>query len=278
MNDLLKAVILGVVEGITEFLPISSTGHLLLVQRWMGIDLEHSPFWKMFTVVIQFGAILSVMVYFWSRIIALLKSTFRPGGWRPLLAIVIGTAPVLVIGYLLKDWIDQNMGSPWIIVGALGIGGILMLIAESFHLTVSAEKLEQVTPLQAVLVGLAQVLAAVFPGTSRSAATIIGGLFTGLSRAGAAEFSFFLAIPAMAAASGYNLLKTYKQLLNGSFTDVQGNPRLILAVGCIVSFLVAWASIAFLMRLIRTRTFKGFAWYRIALAIVVAVVLWKQRT
>lgn len=276
MDDILKAVILGIVEGVTEFLPISSTGHLLLCQRWMGVDLERADsYWKLFTIVIQFGAILSVLVYFRARIVRLIVAAVvgGPAGRRPVYAIILGTVPVLVIGYLLKDWVDANMGSDWVVVGALGIGGVLMLLAESVRLKVSADKLEQVTAPQALLVGLAQVLAAVFPGTSRSAATIIGGLFVGLSRPAAAELSFFLAIPAMAAASGYKLLKGAHLLNSGAAGQVHRDPYLILAVGSAVSFLVAWAVIAVFMRFIRTHSFKGFAWYRIALAALVAALL-----
>ena len=275
MNDLLKAVILGIVEGITEFLPISSTGHLLLCQRWMGVDLEQpGSFWKMFTVVIQFGAILSVLVSFRKRIVELIARaiTGGPAGRRPVYLIAVGTVPVLVIGFLLKDAIDKYMGSPWVIVWAIGLGGVLMIVAEHARPASRTDTFEQMSWLQALLVGLAQVLAAVFPGTSRSAATIIGGLFAGLSRTAAAEFSFFLAIPAMAAASGYRLLKDHKSLTHNT-THLDASPYLVLLLGCAVSFLVAWASIAFLMRIIRTHSFTPFAVYRIILAIVVAAVL-----
>ena len=268
MKELFWSILLGIVEGVTEFLPISSTGHLLLVQRWLGINLdEPDSFWKMFTVVIQFGAILSVLVYFRTRIVGLVAEAVRPTdrGRRPIYLILVGTLPVLVIGFLLKDWVDENMGSPWIVVGAIGIGGVLMILAEHFRPSSSTERFDDMSWTQAVIIGLAQVLAAVFPGTSRSAATIIAGLFAGLSRHGAAEFSFFLAIPAMGAASAYKLLKGA-----GAMTSQQ---YLLLAVGCVVSFLVAWASIAFLMRIIRTQTFTPFAIYRILLAIVVALAI-----
>jgi undecaprenyl-diphosphatase len=274
MNDLLKAVILGVVEGVTEFLPISSTGHLLLCGRWMGIDLKTDPFWKMFIIVIQFGAILSVLVYFARRIVDLLARALAagPAGRRPLYLIIAGTLPVLLIGFVLKDWVDANMEKPWIIVAAIGLGGVLMILAEHLRPASRTETFEQMSWPQAILVGLAQVLAAIFPGTSRSAATIIGGLFAGLSRTAAAEFSFFLAIPAMAAASGYRLLKDYKSLTHNT-AHLDASPYLVLLVGCAVSFLVAWASIAFLMRIIRTHSFTPFALYRILLALAVAAVL-----
>lgn len=268
MSDLLKSILLGIVEGITEFLPISSTGHLLLCQRWMGIDLENHPFWKLFTIVIQFGAILSVLIYFRHRIVTLIANGLSRGkrSRRPFWVILLGTLPVLVIGFALTDWIDANMDKPWIIVAAIGLGGILMIVAEHFPHRGHTDRLEDMTYPQAIFIGFCQVLAAIFPGTSRSAATIIGGLFAGLSRPAAAEFSFFLAIPAMAAASGYKLLKADQDLLRTHY--------LALIVGTVVSFLVAWASIAFLMRFIRNHTFTPFALYRILLAGIVAWVLW----
>ena len=269
MRELIWSILLGIVEGVTEFLPISSTGHLLLCQRWLGINLdEPNSFWKLFTVVIQFGAILSVLVYFRQRITDLVREAVRPTdrGRRPIYLILVGTVPVLVIGFLLKDWVDENMGSPWIIVAALGVGGVLMILAERFRPTSSIERFDDMSWGQAVVIGLAQVLAAVFPGTSRSAATIIAGLFAGLSRTAAAEFSFFLAIPAMGAASAYKMLKGAGALASREYG--------LLAVGCVVSFFVAWASIAFLMHILRTHSFTPFAIYRIILAIIVAAAIW----
>ena len=268
MRELIWSILLGIVEGVTEFLPISSTGHLLLCQRWLGINLdEPDSFWKLFTVVIQFGAILSVLVYFRERIVKLVAEAVHPTdrGRRPIYLILVGTIPVLVIGFLLKDWVDENMGSPWIVVGAIGIGGVLMIVAEHVRPASSTERFDDMSWTQATIIGLAQVLAAIFPGTSRSAATIIAGLFSGLSRHAAAEFSFFLAIPAMGAASAYKLLKGAQKMT--------GQEYMLLAVGCVVSFFVAWASIAFLMRIIRTHTFTPFAIYRIVLAVVVAIAI-----
>jgi undecaprenyl-diphosphatase len=266
MRELIWSILLGIVEGVTEFLPISSTGHLLLCQRWLGINLD-DPFWKLFTVVIQFGAILSVLIYFRERVVNLVREAVRPTdrGRRPIYLILVGTIPVLVIGFLLKDWVDENMGSPWIVVGAIGIGGVLMILAEHVRPAASTERFDDMSWTQAAIIGLAQVLAAVFPGTSRSAATIIAGLFSGLSRHAAAEFSFFLAIPAMGAASAYKLLKGAK--------NTTGQEYVLLAVGCVVSFFVAWASIAFLMRIIRKHSFTPFAVYRVVLAIIVAIAI-----
>src|SRR5688572_7657320 len=145
MKELLWSILLGVVEGVTEFLPISSTGHLLLVQRWLGINLdEPDSFWKLFTVVIQFGAILSVLVYFRDRIVNLVTEAVRPTtyGRRPIYLILVGTVPVLLIGFALKDWVDENMGSPWIVVGSIGIGGLLMILAEHIHPASTIDRFE----------------------------------------------------------------------------------------------------------------------------------------
>jgi undecaprenyl-diphosphatase len=302
VSDLLKAIILGIVEGVTEFLPISSTGHLVLCEKWMGVNLAGDPFWKMFVVFIQIGAIASVVVYFHERIIALLRgprderepddatSTSAPpvpGGAertatvlearpriaQPLLArhhalvmIAVGSLPLL-IAYFAHRWAEQNLESPRMIAGALGIGGVLMILIEHFRPTVRTPAIEQMNWRQALGIGLAQIVAALFPGTSRSAATIMGGEIAGLSRPAAAEFSFFLAIPAMAAACTFSLLK---HIRSGPGLDAWHT--MLLGVGTLVSFAVAWAVIAAFMSFIRRHSFVPFAVYRIALAIVVLLV------
>lgn len=284
MRDLIIVILLGIVEGITEFLPISSTGHLLLCERWMGVDL-HDPFWKLFTVFIQIGAILAVVVYFRERIIGMLRSwrtgsqptlldvSVEPNG-RPSMAmnrrrlspiwlILIATIPALAVGKLANDWVDKHMETPLIIALALGIGGLVMAVIELFKIKPKTLHLEDINPSQAIIIGLSQILAILFPGTSRSAATIMPGLVVGLSRKAAAEFSFFLAIPAMFAACGYKLLKERSHL--------DGKQIMLLTVGTLVSFLVAWIVIAGFMTFIRVRSFMVFAIYRIILA---ATVLW----
>lgn len=292
MGDLLRVIILGIVEGVTEFLPVSSTGHLLLCEQWMGLDLQGDPFWKMFTVFIQIGAIAAVVVYFRERILRLLAR--RPAGAgrmtpleaaggshsdprahhdahevkgprvSPLVAVVIGTLPVLVIGFALHKWVEKNMEHPLPVALALGIGGLLMIAIEYLRPAPTTRQIEEMTFGQAITIGLAQVLAAVFPGTSRSAATIMGGLVAGLSREAAAEFSFFLAIPSMAAACGYSLLKF---VLNGPGLTLQQG--LLLLIGTLVSFIVAWGVIAAFMNYVRHRSFVPFAVYRILLCLVV---------
>ena len=270
IRELLWAVLLGIVEGVTEFLPISSTGHLLLCQRWMQIDLENDPFWRMFAIFIQFGAILAVVVYFRETLRSLIRQARSPasGKLSPIWLVLLATLPVLAIGRLVDPWVDNLMSNPrratLIIVLALGIGGLLMLLAEFFRPSPRYHSIEDIPLLPGLLVGLSQVLAIIFPGTSRSAATILTGLFLGLSRQAAAELSFYLAIPVMAAASGYKLLSVS--------ADLDTRRWIVLAVGTVVSFIVAYAVIAAFMSYIRRRTFVPFAIYRILLAAIVVAV------
>lgn len=303
MPDLLKAIILGIVEGITEFLPVSSTGHLLLCEKWMRVDLEApNSMWKTFAVFIQLGAIFAVIVYFRDRILDLLRGKAE-GARTPLeisqaaakapqpvqaalamgqtadytqsaldedlitpaqrlnaiLMIVLATVPVLIVGLLTHDWIEANMESDRGIGWALLIGGIAMILIEVIPTNVTTRRIERITWKQALGIGLAQILAAVFPGTSRSAATIMGGMLAGLSRAAAAEFSFFLAIPAMFAACGYSLMKWLKN------ADPTAHEILLMIIGLLVSFMVAYAVIAVFMNYIKRHNFIPFAIYRILL-------------
>ncbi|MCC7349806.1 MAG: undecaprenyl-diphosphate phosphatase [Phycisphaerales bacterium] len=302
MTELWYAIILGIVEGITEFLPISSTGHLLLCQRWMGISMDDS-FWKMFAIFIQIGAILAVVVYFRERIFQLLKrsrrgqlvaatplevsvggsatdgpavstlaespSASQAGRYSPLFLVLIATAPVLVIGFLTHKWVEQYLETARVIAIVLFVGGLIMALIEYLRPAATTREIEGMTLFQAIGIGCAQVLAAVFPGTSRSAATIMAGMVAGLDRATAAEFSFFLAIPAMFAACGYSLLKQIR-----SHAGMTSQQAMLLAVGTLVSFLVAWVVIAGFMNFIRKHSFVPFAVYRILLAAVVFWALW----
>jgi undecaprenyl-diphosphatase len=287
--DLLRAIVLGIIEGITEFLPISSTGHLVLFEHWMGIDLKGDPFWYAFTIFIQIGAIFAVIVYFRAKLFELLmpgrrtvastpleisaaaglKSTVaesapagnavRPGAVP---AILIATVPVLVIGYIAQKVVATHLENPGVIAATLGIGGVIMILIEWLTAGSDTDRIEDITLRQAILIGCAQVLAAVFPGTSRSAATIMGGLLVGLSRRAAAEFSFFLAIPAMFAACGYSLLKLV--LKHREVLTLQN--VLLLTAGTLVSYLVAWVVIAAFMNYIRRYSFIPFGIYRIILS------------
>lgn len=280
MTDLINAVILGIVEGLTEFLPVSSTGHMVLCEWGMGIDLDtpHS-FWKLFTVFIQMGAILAVVVYFRRRIMDLLLGRGGEGEavpQSPLLKywavwmVLLATVPVLVVGYLLHKQIEAYLGSPLVIIAALAIGGVAMIVIERLELAGKTGRIEDISWKQAVGIGLAQILAAVFPGTSRAAATIMGGMVAGLSRPAATEFSFYLAIPALCAASAYQLLKNLDVLTRDNL--------LLLAIGTLVSFLVAWVVIAAFMSYVRHRTFVPFAVYRLLLALVVGIWYWSIKS
>jgi undecaprenyl-diphosphatase len=281
VRDLIYAILLGIVEGVTEFLPISSTGHLALCQQWMGIDLENDPFWRTFAVFIQIGAIIAVLVYFWDRILTLIARRPTPATpleiatassqrtLHPVWLVAIASAPVFVIGFLAQNYVEEHLANPLVIASALGIGGVLMILIEVLRGPVRTERLEEMTLRQALFIGFAQVLAAIFPGTSRSAATIMGGLVVGLQRSVAAEFSFFLAIPSMFAACGYSLLKLFL-----AHPDLIGlKELLLLAVGTLVSFLVAWVVIAGFMSYIRRYSFIPFAIYRIILGLIVFAVL-----
>jgi undecaprenyl-diphosphatase len=311
MPDLLKAIILGIVEGVTEFLPVSSTGHLLLCERWMGIDLEApNSMWKTFAIFIQIGAIFAVVVYFRRRILDLLMgksegartpleisqaaratSTARPvqaalsmgqtqdyqtaldedlitpaQRLNAVAMIILATLPVLVVGFLTHDWIEANMENDRNVGWALLVGGVAMILIEVIPTNVTTRRIERITWKQALGIGVAQILAAVFPGTSRSAATIMGGMVAGLSRPAAAEFSFFLAIPAMFAACGYALLKWVKN------AHPRSHEILLMIIGTLVSFLVAYAVIAVFMSYIRRHNFIPFALYRIALGALVLLL------
>lgn len=260
MEDFIKAIILGIVEGITEFLPISSTGHLILTNEVIKLDKE---FANLFEVVIQLGAILSVIVYFWERLFPFnIKKTVeqRKEIWGLWFKTVAGVLPAIIIGLLFADKIEELLFNSYVVAGALIVGGVILLIIERSHIRTKFDSVKSLTYGTAIGIGFIQCLAMV-PGTSRSAATILGAMALGASRAVAAEFSFFLAIPTMIGASGYTLVKSG---FNLTLLEWQ-----VLAVGFVVSFLVAWAVIAIFMNYIRRKDFKPFAYYRIVLGIVV---------
>jgi undecaprenyl-diphosphatase len=283
MTDLIAAIIQGVVEGLTEFLPVSSTAHILITQELLSIDRTDS-FWKMFAVFIQLGAILAVVAYFWKRLMGFVAS-FRhalsdkdrqAGGksiWlsHPLPLVMISFAVTAIPCFLIDKLIDDNMESLLIIGIALVVGGIAMFVIDRFASDrVTTTQLEEISLKQAIIIGLAQIVAAVFPGTSRSMSTIAGGQLMGLSRSAALEFSFFLSIPIMFAASGFKLLK---YLVKQPLPEV--DRWITLSVGFATSFIVAFFVIAWFMQWVRTRGFAPFALYRvIAGAALIGWVLW----
>lgn len=255
--EIIKAIILGIVEGITEWLPISSTGHMILVDEFMKMDVS-AEFLEMFLVVIQLGAILAVVVIYFKTLLPTDKAT-----WIMWLKIVVACLPAAVIGLLFDDIFNALFYNWYTVAIALIVFGIAFIVIENRNKEVQPKvtHIDDLTYKQALIIGLFQVIAAIFPGTSRSGATILGGLMIGVSRTVAAEFTFFLAIPVMFGAS---LLKLVK--FGFAFTAQEG---MLLAVGMVVAFVVSIIAIKFLMGYIKKHDFKVFGWYRIILGIVV---------
>jgi len=260
----LKAVFLAVVEGITEFLPISSTGHLIIVDEFVRLS-DDETFSNAFTVIIQWPAILSVVLYFWQDLWPFDKDGHERNAKLLLWAkIVVAFLPAMFLALAFSEFVgllQERLFHALPVATALVVGGIALIVIERRRLRVTVNDVAQIGFGMAVLIGMFQCLAMLFPGISRSAATIIGAMLLGASRSAAAEFSFFLAIPTMAGATVYTLFRT-------GLTFSQEQWALVL-VGSAVSFLVAYAAIAMLMNYIRRRDFKAFGYYRIGLAIVV---------
>jgi undecaprenyl-diphosphatase len=290
LNDYLLSVILGVVEGLTEFLPVSSTAHLRITEALLHVDLGNG-YWKMFSIVIQLGAILCLPVYFGKRILAML-ATFPKGarGERtafnhPLTMTLLAFFCTAVPAFLLTKIIGKNLENLVVMGTALIVGGIVMWIVDAVwgsHRVPSfpqaaADEVEQMRPLQAIWIGLCQTLSAVFPGTSRSMVTIAAGQISGLSRTAALEFSFLVSIPTMVAATGYDLLKSLKGASGHSAnaigtTQIDAHGWVLLAIGFLISFAVALVVVAWFMQWVRQRGFVPFAIYRILAG--AGVLLW----
>jgi undecaprenyl-diphosphatase len=279
----LLSVLLGIVEGVTEFLPVSSTAHLRIVEALLHLDL-HDSFWKMYTIVIQLGAILALPVYFWNRILKFLR-TF-PSGERgdrtvlthPVSLILIAFVVTAVPAFLLSKVIGKNLESLVVMATALLIGGIVMWIVDAVFTKPRVTHVEEMSLGQAIWIGAAQILSAVFPGTSRSMATIAAGQIAGMSRPAALEFSFFLSMPTMMAATGYDLLKTlfphhHAAAENLAPLSVNAHGWIVLAIGFVVSFVVALAVVAWFIQWVRVRGFAPFAIYRIIVAIGLFVLI-----
>ncbi|MEP6714644.1 MAG: undecaprenyl-diphosphate phosphatase [Terriglobia bacterium] len=266
MNDYLLAAILGVVEGLTEFLPVSSTAHLRISEALLGIDLADG-YWKMFAIVIQLGAILCLPIFFRARIGEFL-TTF-PRGKRgnrnalnhPLTLVMIAFLCTAGPAFLLKKVIGKNLENLMLMGSALIVGGIVMWMVDAMYgeRGGAVEDVEQMGLGQAIWIGLCQNLSAIFPGTSRSMATIAAGQIAGFSRAAALEFSFLLSIPTMIAATGYDFLKYLKT----SPAPLDSHQKVVLGIGFVVSFLVAYAVVAWFMHWVRRRGFVPFAIYRV---------------
>ena len=264
--EIFKSIILGIVEGITEWLPVSSTGHMILVDEFLKLNASEA-FKEMFLVVIQLGAILAVIVYYWRKLLPI-NFEGKPGLDKQTLSlwgkIFVACIPAGIIGLLFNDQIDAIFYNYQTVAITLIVYGILFILAENMRHGRAAD-IQEVYDIDyrtALYIGIFQMLALI-PGTSRSGATIVGAMLLGASRVAAAEFTFFLAVPAMFGASLY---KIYKLGLPSTATEIS-----VLLVGTITAFIVSLFAIRFLMNFIRKRSFKVFGWYRIALGVVVAL-------
>jgi undecaprenyl-diphosphatase len=294
LNDYLLSVLLGIVEGLTEFLPVSSTAHLRIAEALMNISLS-SGYWKMYTIVIQLGAILCLPVYFRERIAKFLP-TF-PRGERgdrtllthPLSLTVIAFVVTAIPAFLLTKLIGKHLESLYIMGSSLLVGGIVMWIIDAMNAKSEAAgpgasgsriqtwHMEDMSLGQAIWIGACQILSAVFPGTSRSMSTIGAGQLAGMSRASALEFSFFLSMPTMVVATCYDLLKSLMGKTENPIgvSQIDAHGWIILAIGFVVSFIVAYGAVAWFMAWVRRRGFAPFAVYRIIVG--VAVLVWVSR-
>ncbi|WP_296957921.1 undecaprenyl-diphosphatase UppP [Porphyromonas sp. oral taxon 278] len=266
---ILESIILAIVEGLTEFLPVSSTGHMILTEGILG--MESTAYLKAFTVMIQFGAILSVVVYYFRRFLPFPILGLKPdpttslGGWRLYGLMIVGCIPAAILGALFNETIDTLLGSTWVVLGMLFLGGILMIYFDRIF----TNKTERPVQVQnAFIIGLFQCLAMI-PGVSRSMATIFGGMQQGLTRRQAAEFSFFLAVPTM---FGATLLKGYKLYKELGIEVFQENWQTLL-IGNIVAFVVALLAIKFFIEFVTKYGFRVFGYYRILLSVGVAIAL-----
>ena len=266
---ILESIILAIVEGLTEFLPVSSTGHMILTEGILG--MESTAYLKAFTVMIQFGAILSVVVYYFRRFLPFPILGLKPdpttslGGWRLYGLMIVGCTPAAILGALFNETIDTLLGSTWVVLGMLFLGGILMIYFDRIF----TNKTERPVQVQnAFIIGLFQCLAMI-PGVSRSMATIFGGMQQGLTRRQAAEFSFFLAVPTM---FGATLLKGYKLYKELGVEVFQENWQTLL-IGNIVAFVVALLAIKFFIEFVTKYGFRVFGYYRILLSVGVAIAL-----
>lgn len=264
--DLGAAALLGIVEGVTEFLPISSTGHLILLVDILGF---RGPPGRVFEVVIQFGAILGVCWVYRERLLSLAVNPVSPANRHLLVLLCLGFLPAAIIGFLAHDFIKTTLFNPWVVSVALVLGGIAIIVIEAVVGEGRIKTLEHVSRRTGLQIGLCQAVAMI-PGTSRSTATILGARLLGLSRGVAAEYSFLLAIPTMLAASGYDLLKTANQI------DSQG--FILLVIGFVVAFITAILTVHWLIAFVSSRSFAVFGWYRIALGSLMLVMLFHRST
>jgi undecaprenyl-diphosphatase len=268
--DLLQTVIIAIVEGLTEFLPVSSTGHMIIAQGLLGV--ESTPFVKAFTVIIQFGAILSVICLYWRRFFypeAVLSGTSY---WKAMYdfyaRLVVGVLPAVVLGLAFNDFIESNLGNVTLVAVMLIIGGVFMLFCDK--LFGNGSENTKLTYRRAFIIGLIQCISMI-PGVSRSMSTIVGGMSQKLTRKAAAEFSFFLAVPTM---FGATCLETYKLISHGGGSLLSaGNNLEMLIVGSVVAFIVAILAIKFFINYVTKYGFAAFGWYRIVVGIIILICM-----
>lgn len=256
----LHAVIIAIIEGLTEFLPISSTGHMAIASAIMG---DHGDFVELFEIVIQFGAILSVVVLYWRKFFDFKKISFY-------IKLIIAIIPALVFGALFKKHIDAMLEKPMVIAVIMLLGGFVLLYVDKWFQKPAIDREENITNKKSLIIGCYQVLSIIFPGLSRSAATIIGGMQQKLSRRLAAEFSFFLAVPTMLAATVYSLYKMYKEKPEVLNTGNMGT----LLMGCGIAFVVAILAIRFFINYLQKYGFRLFGWYRIIVGLALVILFY----
>ena len=265
MNDIVKAILLGLVEGATEFIPVSSTGHLILAADWLNFEGDRA---KTFEVFIQLGAILAVVWLYRAKVITVLRNAGRDRAARQLIVnLAIAFVPAALTGFLIYDWMKEHLFNPLTVAWALLVGGVIILLIEKWDPPEVVADVDHIPMRKALGIGVAQVLS-LFPGVSRSGATIMGARSLGLSRRAAAEFSFFLAIPVMVVATGYDLFKSRDTL---SAADAP-----VFAVGFIVSFLSAIVVVKAFLGFVSRHSFRPFAWYRIAFGALLLLIYWNR--
>lgn len=258
--DIIQAIIIAIVEGLTEFLPVSSTGHMIITEKLLGV--KEDDFSILFTVAIQLGAILSVVVLYW-------KKFFDFSRWQFYIKLVVAVIPALVFGYLFSDKIDTLLESTTTVIISMLLGGIVLIMIDSYFKNPNVETEERISFPKAFIIGVWQVIAMI-PGVSRSAASIIGGMQQKLTRKLAAEFSFFLAVPTMLAATGYKIIKTYKT--NPGVLKDQHN-LMLLGVGNLVAFVIAIIAIRFFIGYLQKHGFKVFGYYRVIVALILVLMM-----
>lgn len=266
--DLFETVIIAIVEGLTEFLPVSSTGHMIIAQSLLGV--ESTPFVKAFTVIIQFGAILSVICLYWKRFFYPNAESQGKSYWRSMFdfyaRLVVGVLPAVVLGLAFNDFIESNLGNVQLVAWMLIVGGIFMLFCDRIFNKGSEDT--KLTYKRAFMIGLIQCISMI-PGVSRSMSTIVGGMSQRLTRKAAAEFSFFLAVPTML---GATCLEMFKMITHGDGSILaQGNNLEMLIIGSVVAFIVAILAIKFFINYVTKYGFAAFGWYRIIVGLVIII-------